>query len=65
MTHDGSAEIRWFCCQLLLLFVWMRAQFESGSEIFTVHIIHIVQCTVLRSRSVLYKVRQRRCRLKK
>ena len=45
MTHDGSAEIRWFCCQLLLLFVWMRAQFESGSEIFTVsYILYNVQC---------------------
>ena len=52
MTHDGSAEIRWFCCQsvkpfLLLLFVWMRTQFESGSEIFTVsYILYNVQCTL-------------------
>ena len=51
MTHDGSAEIRWFCCQSVkpffyyLLFVWMRTQFESGSEIFTVsYILYNVQC---------------------
>ena len=47
MTHDGSAEIRWFCVQSVKTFfiMWMRTQFESGSEIFTVsYILYNVQC---------------------